>query len=134
VDALALLSDTRIRSLALELAAAGRPALRSEVPDLLDRNWADGDERLLESMLATTTGRLELDRLVAGVLDVNGSHPEADLVPSLLLAYERGPCAFCRRYVVKALIERTALPEALRDECRYDVVDETRELVRAPSA
>ena len=86
---------------------------------------------------AMTTGLPEIDephrQIINGVngLDVVDARQSANLVPVLLLAYERVPCAFCRGRVVEALLERGALPDSLREECRWDSNGVTRDLVGA---
>jgi hypothetical protein len=131
LEALVHLHDPRIRVLAHELAFSRHAGLRTFVPHLLVRNWKPGDEVFVASQLVRAEGWRARDLFTLGVLDLAAAHAEADLVPLLLLAYERGPCAYCRHRVVEALVERNALPDGIREECRHDVFDETRELVEA---
>lgn len=98
---------------------------------MLDRNWQSGDQ---EVALGWFEKESDLDARHGMQMDLGKfweHHPEpATEVRMLLSAYETGPCAFCRKYVVERLIELKSLTDALRLECAYDANEEIRELVK----
>jgi hypothetical protein len=47
----------------------------------------------------------------------------------LTLTYGKGACSGCREWLVGDLMEMGALPDAIRDECRYDANLELRAMV-----
>ena len=56
--------------------------------------------------------------------------PEPATEPKMLLnLYEKGPCSFCRRFVLDRLIELDSLPDSIRAECVQDANEEIRQLV-----
>lgn len=63
------------------------------------------------------------------VKDLFDRAPAPEAVEVLLELYERGPCASCRKYVVKHLIALDALPAELAEECRFDANEDVRALV-----
>ena len=62
-------------------------------------------------------------------------HPEpASEVRMLRALYEKGPCSFCREFLLSRLIELDSLPADLRAECAFDANEDVRLLVGAPPA
>jgi hypothetical protein len=48
----------------------------------------------------------------------------------LLHIYENNPCTNCRTKTVEQLAAIDRLPDWMREECRYDASEDTRNLVR----
>jgi hypothetical protein len=126
LEALSQVSHPGVRTLALRMVAECGPAGR--VVGLLASNWEPGDERTVISLWGSTDDPDQLHDMTSGLIDVVERHPSSALVPALILAADRTPCSFCRTYLVRALVEQDALPDRLRQECRWDCQDETRVL------
>ena len=129
IGALERISHPAVRAVSLRMADQGPH--RQFALGLLARNWHPGDELIAESLMRASAGdRRAIHTLCNGLRDVIETHPSSpELVPSLRLAYELGPCSMCREHVVAALLRLEALPEDLRAECRWDANEETRRLV-----
>jgi hypothetical protein len=121
-------SHPTIRALALDLAnksGRGESAVR-----LLTRNGDGDDYGLVEQFLRAEHDADDYHRLGFAVRQFVEVHREGRAQHSLLLLYENGPCALCRRGVIRELIAIQGLPQWMKDECRYDYV-ETRKLVES---
>jgi len=117
-----------------ELRAIGLKLLENEDRcdlglTLLKGRGAPGDYQLIEGALRRKMDDGLHHSFGNDVLNYLKSNRTIQAVPCLLLVYEDGPCSMCRRFVVEALIRLKALPEYIREECRYDADSETRELV-----
>jgi hypothetical protein len=126
-NALARITHPAVRTLALRMAVEG--PLQQRSVDVLAANWQDGDEQVVERLLRNNADADSLHALGTGLRALAEQHLSADLVPALLLGYERTPCSECRGRFVEALVRLDALPDQHRAECRWDARQETRELV-----
>lgn len=116
-----------VRALALERLQ--QSPWCSYAADLLPANYQEGDFWMLERCLAFDMEDDSLHRLGFAVKRVIGEHPGQEAIPTLLLLYERGPCSFCRKGVVKSLIGLSGLPEWMRAECGHDAEPDIRAMV-----
>lgn len=121
-NALSLITDARVRALALDLleddGLAG--ARRGRGAELLEQNPAPGDVVLMTRLLSQRRDPEELHSLGFGILDLLAAHPAADAAPALLALYEFGPCSVCRGRCVERLHDHRALPDWLVEECQHD--------------
>ncbi len=104
--------------------------------ELLVDNPGDGDAELFIGILQTVLLESPYDDdefhfCGMNIREYYEANPAPELFPALLLIYENGPCSVCRASVVQLLLDADALPDALRDECRYDADEGTREMVAA---
>ncbi len=128
VQLLSQIGDPRIRELAL--AFMDVPSRRAEGIKLLVSNYGEGDFQRIANSLLQTTGIDEVHALGWGVRDLIDVHCPAEAENSLLLLYEKGPCSLCRTHFVEKLIALNAIPEWMREECRFDADTDTRKLVQ----
>ena len=102
---------------------------------MLDRNWEPNDHEI-----ALDWFERELDRDVRHEMQLDlrnflDHHPApASEVRILCSLYEKGPCSFCREFIVDRLIEFGSLSASMRAECAYDANDEVRQLVGPPES
>jgi hypothetical protein len=68
---------------------------------------------------------------VTKILDHNAECQCSELAK---LAYRCTPCGSCRFHSAKLLVTRKVAPAWLVEECQYDAVSDTRELVAEHSA
>jgi hypothetical protein len=125
---LSQLNDPRVRELALELRQR-TDWWKAYWIWLLLPTYGPGDQPDVEAAI-----QIEADeQIVHGwgmeILDFCEREPREELIPSLLLLYERTRCALCRGEIVKLLHRLNSLPDSIVEECRYDSDERTREFV-----
>lgn len=98
---------------------------------LLPINPGSEDLTLLTELLARDWEPDRFHHIGAGILKYVELHNDPELIPVMLLCYEKMACAFCRGLIVRELLKRDALPSSLRAECHYDANPDTRELVQS---
>jgi hypothetical protein len=128
-NALAQTTHLAVRAAALRMADAG--PLRERALDLLVANWQPGDGQVMERLLRSEQDAYQIHTIGLGLKKIAERQLSADLVPALLIGYERTPCSECRGALVEALLRLDALPGQLRAECRWDARSDTRALVAA---
>jgi hypothetical protein len=129
---LACVEDPMVREVALAMADHG--PLRERSIDLLAANWMPGDEAIVEQLLGTLQDDWAIHHVAFSLARLLDDRLGAGFVPALLLGYERSPCSNCRHRFVDALIRLEALPDRLRQECRWDANADTRALVAESGA
>lgn len=96
--------------------------------DLLLKNYRPGDEELVRQRADHSRDLDELHSVLTTLLKMVERQPDvADEYVTYL--YDSMPCSFCRFFVVKEMIKRGLMTDAVREECRYDASEDTRELV-----
>lgn len=125
---LELISNIRVREFALSLIESERSIGRAVA--LLANNYQDGDWQRIEELTLRPLEKENYHSLGFSVQDVFEAHANKEAVPALLNVYERGPCSTCRRRIVEALISLEALPNWMREECKYDANLDLREAAR----
>lgn len=125
IDVLKRFVDHRLGDLAAELLDAGN----LEAIDLLANNSRPGQFARIYDLLPASADE-ERDHRLGMDLNILCSHhrlPEA--FDCLVWVYERTPCSYCRSNAVGELVEMGKLPPAIREECRHDSYDGSREWV-----
>lgn len=125
--ALAHFKSPELRAIALRAAADFQK--HDAAVRMLVRNRARGDEQILAQLLKKNDEPDPYHRLGCQVLDFVAAHPGSQNEKCLLLLYENGPCALCRRQAVKELLSIRRLPAWMLEECCHDSDAEIRELV-----
>jgi hypothetical protein len=128
--ALAKIQHPDVRELGLRLTTSDDPWLRCQALDLLNANPQPGDHELVEAVVDRATDEIQLHSIGMSIITAAGSTHSKDLSGALLKVYEKGPCAYCRQDVVKALIALETLPQLNAEECLFDQNLDTRELAR----
>ncbi|CUI08837.1 hypothetical protein [Massilia antarctica] len=130
--ALSHTSDARIRKLALErLNDPDFSSEYSEELDLFKNNYQSGDETLILAVLERQ--RVDGDEahyLGTCAIDVCNSVDSPALAGVAEWVYRTNPCAICRQHAVEKLQEWKRLPPHIAAECRYDALENLRNLVR----
>jgi hypothetical protein len=99
---------------------------------MLNRNFEPNDHEVAMNWFETETDSESRHRMEMDLQQLWKDHPEPASEPRMLRAlYERGPCAFCRRYVVERLIEINELSESMRAECAFDANEDVRAVAGA---
>lgn len=96
---------------------------------MLATNYEEGDERIVESLLALELDEVTYHSLCLSVRHFFERHETAEATHALTLLYENGPCSLCRNACVELLIARGVLPDWMREECHSDSDPGTRKLV-----
>jgi hypothetical protein len=126
---LANLEHEEIRNLAFKLVET-ESSLRGYAIDLLIKNFHDGDHATVEAWCDAEQDLGTLNAFDRSLRDFFAAHPNSESEVRLLRKlYETEPCAHCRSFVVKRLLELDSLTDTLRRECEYDSYSETRGLV-----
>jgi len=125
--ALVHFAHPEIRKMALE--AAKNPEWMGLAVKMFTHNRGPDDYQTIERLLKAASDADVLHDLGYGVRDFVEVHKSVEAVPSLLLLYEKGPCALCRRFVVTDLVAISRIPDWMHNECLYDAYSETRKLV-----
>lgn len=127
VNALAQISDPRIRELLLRLMDI--PNRRGDAVELMISNYHDGDFERIEAAVRETRDPDCLHYLGMGMRHLLAVHCPQDATNALLFLYENGPCSLCRGEFVEKLIALKSIPERIREECLFDADPNTRKLV-----
>lgn len=127
--ALEQLTHPSVRAFALNLIQTG---INTDYAiALLEANFQPGDWPLIEELTSRSFADLDSQhRVQMHSKYIAKAHPGPESVRSLRNLYELGPCAFCRRQVVKLLMEHDALSDSMREECEYDSNFDTRRLIQ----
>lgn len=100
---------------------------------LLALNYKLEDWRLIEEMIE----KIDIDdfdyryhRLGFSVEAIFKQHPDSKAKQTLLNMYEYNPCMNCRETMLEMLQTIDAIPDDIRDECRYDASEYIRRLAK----
>ncbi|HEY1755693.1 MAG TPA: hypothetical protein VGG72_09885 [Bryobacteraceae bacterium] len=130
-DALTQIAHPSIREAAFRLIRDRLPA-REHAIEMLNRNFEPNDHEVAMNWFETETDSESRHRMEMDLQQLWKDHPEPASEPRMLRAlYERGPCSFCRRYVVERLIEINELSESMRAECAFDANEDVRAVAGA---
>jgi hypothetical protein len=130
--ALAQNTHSAIRSLAVEQVQR-----RVDEPNFLElfiRNFRSGDEELLLKNIRIPD---DVDRrhwLLMDLTKILEQNSECQCSKLAVLAYRCTPCGSCRFHSARLLITRKVAPDWLVNECQFDAVSDTRQLVAQVSA
>lgn len=132
LNALAIIKHDDVRSLFQQLYNDSEWAYMSA--KLLRQNYMDDDYKLIDALVKRETDPDRLHRMLFDVQDVYKDNPVQEAIGSLMQAYEKNPCSFCRYFVFKSINELDAVPDWMIEECFYDVDKGTRLLAREMKA
>jgi hypothetical protein len=99
------------------------------VVELFIRNFLPGDEEVLLKNIRIPEDTDQCHSLLMDVTNILEHNLEARCEELATLAYRLTPCGSCRFDSAKLLITRKVASAWLIQECRYDAVPDTRELV-----
>jgi hypothetical protein len=129
--ALSQITHPCVRNMAFRLVGENR-AGREVAIAMLAQNWEPNDHDIALSWFENEPDRDTRHRMERDLREFWERHPKSATEPRMLRSlYEKGPCSFCREFVVRRLIELDALSESTRAECAHDANDEVRKLVGA---
>ncbi|HEV2969202.1 MAG TPA: hypothetical protein VGY55_04370 [Pirellulales bacterium] len=100
---------------------------------LLIRNFRPGDEDILLANLRIPDDPVERHWFLMDLLEILEQNPAARPGALALQSFRWTPCGTCRYRAAKLLIARSVAPKWLTDECQYDSVVDTRQLVKIGS-
>jgi len=126
IDCLKRIRNRKLHDLAFQLLK--RKGLSSFALALLKKNYNKADDTLIAELIGKLTvipHHVQMD-----IGNIYTCHRSADALPILLRVYQKGDCAFCRHYIVKAMHHCGVLPDTILEECLYDSYDETRDFVK----
>jgi len=127
---LARINDPRIRALALKRIERGYSC--GDAIELLTNNLHKDDFARIELLLLQKVDdRDSIHAIGMGLRHLVKSHCVPESTTCLIHTYEHGPCSLCRGETVAFLIRLNALPDWMREECKFDADLETRKLVSA---
>lgn len=131
--ALAQVEHPALREAAFRLIA-DHSVGRSAAIDILARNWEPGDHEIALSWFENESDRDVRHSMEIALQNLCKNHPDpANELPILISLYDRGPCSFCREWVVKRLIDLGSFSQLMRADCIYDANEDIRSLVGLPS-
>jgi hypothetical protein len=97
---------------------------------MLSLNFQEGDHALIEWLAEQPeVDEDEEHSRGLGMTHFVKQHEGSKNARILTLTYGKGACSGCREWLVGDLMEMGALPDAIRDECRYDANLELRAMV-----
>jgi hypothetical protein len=129
IEALAIISDSRVRDLALKLFYD--PDKSGWAARLLKHHWQEGDWQLLTELAVQDHNPDNAHNLAMSLIDIFREHPSPDAAHAFVNLYEINPCSYCREGLVKRLHELDSLPDWMREECKYDANFDLRELIQS---
>lgn len=129
VRALSNVTHPAVRKLAVRLVDI-RSEFRGDVIDLLAQNYQPGDHELALEWFETEEDPEILHSFASDLMHFWERHPDKETEIRMLHAlYEKGPCSYFREFVVRRLLDQSALTEEMRSECIYDANYDVRNLV-----
>ncbi len=132
--ALTWITHPSVRALAFRLVE-DRASSREDAIAMLAQNWEPGDHDIVLGWFEREQDRDMRHGFGIDLRKCWKRHPEpASEVRMLRALYEKGPCSFCREFLLSRLIELDSLPDDLRAECAFDANEDVRVLVGAPPA
>lgn len=127
--ALAQNAHPLVREAAFELVDS-RLVGREFAIAMLDRNFETGDHEIVLSWFENELDRDLRHRMQMDLTSFWEGHAQAVGERRMLYSiYEKGPCSFCREFVVRRLIELDAVTAPMRAECTHDANEDVRLLV-----
>lgn len=123
VRALSRFRDKRIHTLALWLFNGGQA---EDALALLEANFEIEDEAIIRKH--TKSFKRITHVMVMSITKIYKNHKSKTCGDILLHFYKNVECTHCRSDVVEAMINNDVMPRAVREECRYDSYERTREL------
>jgi len=129
--ALAQIMHPSVREVAFRLVG-NRLAGRDAAIAMLGQNWVPNDHEVVLSWFESELDRDTRHHMETDLRNFWESHPDpASELRMLCSLYEKGPCSFCREFVVQRLIELDSLSASMRAECARDANEDIRLLVGA---
>ncbi len=125
LNALANISHPAVRQLAFELVEGRQWIAYAAI--LFKSNWQNSDWSVLEALTQETFEPDDYHGMGMDIRELFEAHPEPEASQTLINLYKYGPCSECRRRFVEALDSIQAVPEWMREECRYDANLDLRE-------
>lgn len=129
LQALRNVAHPSVRAFALRSLTDADASRYGKAVDLLAMNFMEGDYVRIEPLLEREMNDDHYHWLGMGVRHLVEKHPLPEAITCLLTLYENKPCGHCRGWTVELLDQLGALPDALREECRYDAYPGTREWI-----
>lgn len=124
--ALGRLKHSSIRAYGLDLLDQGKSVLGLK---LLRSNIVAGDFVKIDMLLAEAPDDDDLWHEIGhGLLNIaaTGQIGVGEYTASLVRLYEKGPCAICRRDLVRILRDAGRAPDWMAQECAFDCDEDTR--------
>ncbi len=118
VRALSFFSGNDIREFALEKLTPAKTV--SPYLDLLVSNYADGDEKILESIATNCRNGNQAHELVWSFIRIYEANKTPRCKTPLELLYDKLTCGLHREDIVLLLLENNVLSEKIRREIKYD--------------
>lgn len=129
--ALSQIVSPSVREIAFRLIEERRSG-REAAMAMLSENWLPNDHEIVLNWFQSESDRNTRHYMQRALRDFWERHPDPATEARMLRSiYEKGPCSFCREFVVRRLIELDALPTAMMEQCACDANDEVRKLVDA---
>lgn len=124
--ALAKVQSNTVRVYAMaRLQVTSRPG---ECIGMLERNYQEGDEVFLESLLQSTHDEHAMEQFAQGLRSIYKANPTPRCKGPLELLYQKSNCAICRFSVLKLLLENDVLSDRIQQEIEFDCYLDTRDL------
>lgn len=111
------------------LAGLAERVCDGSVVGLFINNYEQGDERRILEAMELPADECELHWLLMDVNKVLEGNSQADVSQLGVIAYALTPCENCRFFALRLLHNQKAVPEWMKEECRYDSGQDCRELV-----
>lgn len=131
IVALAHSKDASIRNLANRLLRERPTSIHQSALRLYTKNYEPEDYQLIESVLTLSEDVDLIHAIAYDLIRFVNAQDDPQLANFLLWAYERTPCAICRKYAVEDLLKRKQAPEILLQECLWDCSEEIRDLAKS---
>lgn len=75
-------------------------------------------------------GAAGLHSLIFDLAELCASVKRTECLPLMLFVYEYSPCGNCRYQAVKVMVELGIAPQWMIEECRFDAMDNIRDMFR----
>ena len=118
------ITHSAVREFALESIAAKQHF--DFVVKMLTNNYRAGDEAIVCDLVNTPLEHFDHHRMGIDARDFCKTHPGERAVHILTRLYRNSFCSLCRYDVVEQLIALNAVPDWMREECRYDAEADIR--------
>lgn len=129
MSSLQLVKSPRVRDKAIELLDS--PGQLDVALVLLCANYVADDAETILTRLPNSAYEFDdeyIHAICCRILDLFADERASDAPAGFHWIYENSPCSICREGALRVLDELNAIPDWMREECRYDCNDDIRQM------
>jgi hypothetical protein len=128
LEVLSIIQHPDVRAFAIQILKDEDSTILRRAIEVIANDYESDEITLIMAALDKLSEASEIHDVGFALLKLAKQHQHPELKHALLWMYENTPCSYCRLHTVELLIERNEASHDLLEECRWDSMEETREL------